>query len=154
MLSIEKVKSYWVNSGYWHFMQDIKSGAIKSTEVDLSSCSIETRLEVLEILNNLHNHIICENIEAFPAKVSYIKSYSKRMGGYYFHSFREVYTTEAEEINEQAIDFVKKKSKVPLFKRPLVVVQDWILVSFIIVVVAFILGVSAEKLSNPFLLLF
>ena len=110
MLTIEKVRSYWVRGGYQQFVEDIKCGKIKSTELNLSACSHEERLEILRIVNNLHLYIINKNIGAFVEEITYKESYSERMGGYYFHDFEIVVPEATQKLEEEFLDIIEKST--------------------------------------------
>lgn len=149
MLTINQVRGYWVRGGYWQFTEDIRNGVITSTEVDLSNCSFEERLEILEVVDNLHRHIICKNIDAFTEEILYKNSYSELMGGTYFHDFKIAVPEKTKDLERQLASYVKTTASVPWYKRWRSAFVDWILVCIILFLLAFV-GVKEELLSNPF----
>lgn len=136
MLTPDDIYRYSIKG---NIAQDIESGVVKSTEIDLTGLNADSRFFYLEHLNNVHVYI------KFSGKFSYEEKYSELTNGIYYCDFREC--DRLKELREAFSKFDELLIPVPWYiKYPnrikSVIVDYWII--SIIVILATAIGLSLE----------
>ncbi|WP_318475717.1 hypothetical protein [Photobacterium leiognathi] len=147
MLTVEKIKNIY-KGNYVHIFKDVKKGEIISTEVDLSNSTLEERLEILDVIRNLHLYIQYGE-EGSLEKITYKSSYSDVMGSTYYYDFSLEASDICNELDVNLTKFIKNKSSISLSRKFITILSDWLIMCLVLFLFS-LLGAPEDILTNPF----